>query len=67
MENAGNNGDKKKMNHPFHKKQNSVSILTRDKSNRDMLKINIRFQAIKLIIPDGQNGKCCRSPRILYF
>lgn len=21
MKNAGNNGDKKKMNHPFHKKQ----------------------------------------------
>lgn len=67
MKNAGNNGDKKKMNHHFHKNKNSVSILTRDKSNRDMLKFNIRFQAIKLIIPDGQNGKCCRSPRILYF
>ncbi|GKL99137.1 hypothetical protein NUBL21995_11620 [Klebsiella pneumoniae] len=67
MKNAGNNGDKKKMNHPFHKNKNSVSILTRDKSNRDMLKFNIRLQAIKLIIPDGQNGKCCRSPRILYF
>lgn len=67
MENAGNNGDKKKMNHIFIKNKNSVSILTRDKSNRDMLKFNIRFQAIKLIIPDGQNGKCCRSPRILYF
>ncbi len=67
MENAGNNGDKKKMNPLFIKNKNSVSILTRDKSNRDMLKFNIRFQAIKLIIPDGQNGKCCRSPRILYF
>lgn len=67
MENAGNNGDKKKMNTLFIKNKNSVSILTRDKSNRDMLKFNIRFQAIKLIIPDGQNGKCCRSPRILYF
>ncbi len=67
MKNAGNNGDKKKMNHHFYKNKNSVSILTRDKSNRDMLKFNIRLQAIKLIIPDGQNGKCCRSPRILYF
>ncbi len=32
-----------------------------------MLKFNICFQLIKLFIPDGQNGKCCRSPRILYF
>ncbi|PSC80096.1 hypothetical protein C7D71_30820, partial [Klebsiella pneumoniae] len=31
------------------------------------LKFNIRIQAIKLIIPDGQNGKCCRIATYFIF
>ncbi len=52
MENAGNNGDKKKMNQSFIK--NKIAFQFNKRQNADMLKFNIRFQAIKLIIPDGQ-------------